>query len=249
MNVDILKQYLDKIQSAPEQSVIREIDSLKWSFKIFAGNYVELIKLLKFLEDRPESTKLWDVKRKQDLYRMFEEIGRLLFNYLAAASMLIDHTRRCIKKLYRDQKYLEFSNEYEKEKNRLADSDTHQIAQGLRNYIQHRNLPAIGSKITYTPETGLNKAFRILSQSLLEWDKWSPAARRKLQSMGESFPLRDFVEDYFNQVDAFYKWLGGKQTELHRVDVERLNGLKEDAKLAFKQAGMITERELKELDN
>jgi hypothetical protein len=249
MNIDSLKQYLGKIQNAPEQNIIREIDSLKWSLKIFVGNYDELIKPLKLLEDRPETVELWDVKRKQDLYGVFEEIGRLLFNYLAAASMLIDHTKRCIKKLYVDEKYMEFKRECEKEiKERLTDSDTHQIAKGLRNYIQHRKLPAIGSQITYTPETGLNKAFRISSQSLLEWDGWSATARRKLQAMEESFLLREFVEDYFNQVNAFYKWLGGKQAELHREDIERLNKLKEEARLAFKDAGITTENKLKELD-
>lgn len=249
MDADILKQYIDRIQNAPEQEIIRAIDSIKWSFKIFRGNYDELIKPLTLLEDKPEAIKLWDVKRKEDLYRVFEEAGRLLFNLLAAAFMLIDHTRRCIDKLYAEKKYEEFNKEYEKEiRERFADNDIHQIAKGLRNYIQHRNLPAVGSEITYTPETGLKKAFMISTESLLEWDGWNPIARKKLQTMGKSFPLRMFVEDYFSQVASFHQWLWGKQVELHKEDVERLNKLKKEARLAFKNAGMITENELKELD-
>jgi hypothetical protein len=250
MDGDILKQYIDKIQKAPEQEIIREIDSLKWSFRIFHGNYHELIIPLKLIEDRPEAIRLWDVKRKKDLYNVFEEIGRLLFNYLSAASMLIDHTRRHIDKLYKAEKYAEFKKEYEKESNNnFANNDIHQIAKGLRNYIQHRNLPAVGSQITYTQETGLNKAFTISTESLLKWDKWSTSARKKLETMGKSFQLRKFVEDYFSQVESFYEWLWVKQVELHQEDVEQLNKLKAEARIAFKNAGIITEDELRELDN
>lgn len=248
--VDIFREYMDKIQNAPEQKIISEIDSIRWSFKIFHGNYIELIKPLKILEDSPESIKLWDVKRKKDLYRVFEEIGRLLFNYLAGASMLIDHTRRYVDRLPEDKKYNEFRAEYEKEKSgRFENNDIHLIAKGLRNYIQHRNLPAVGSQIVYTPETGLNKAFRVSVESLLEWDGWNHLAKKKLKSMGNSFKLREFVEDYFSQIESFHKWLWEKQVELHREEVERLNKLKQEAKSAFKKAGIITDEELKEIDS
>lgn len=248
-DVDILREHMDRIENAPEQKIIREIDSIKWSFKIFSGNYSELIKPLKMLEDSPEAIKLWDVKKKKELYRVFEELGRLLFNYLAAAFMLIDHTRRYIDKMYKDVKYSEFKREYEKEvKERFANNDNHQLAQGLRNYILHRNLPTVGSEIIYTPESGLNKTFRIPTESLLEWDGWSPLARKKIQNIGKSFQISKFVEEYYHQVEAFHKWLWGRQIDIHKVDVERLNRLKEEARAAFKDAGIITGDELKEFD-
>lgn len=40
----------------------------------------------------------------------------------------------------------------------------------------------------------------------------------------------------------------GRQGDLHKEDVERLNILKEEAKVAFREAGILTENELKEFD-
>ena len=161
--------------------------------------------------------------------------------------MLRDHTRRYVAKMYEDAKYSAFKEEYEKKvKECFTDNDNHHIANGLRNYIQHRNLPAVGSEIIYTPETGLKKILRIPTDSLLEWDKWSGLAREKLRAMGESFKMRAFVEEYFGDVEAFHKWLWKRQVEMHGEDIERLNKIKDEARRFAKEAGIITEKEFKE---
>jgi hypothetical protein len=250
MNVEIFKYYTDKIKNSPEQKIIQEIDSLRWSFGIFHGNYDQLVKLLTLIEDKPQTIALWDVKKKKELHILFVEVGRLLFNYLASAFMLIDHTRRYVDSMYSNSKYSGFKKDYEKEiSQRFSNNDNHQIAQGLRNYIQHRKLPSVGSRITYTQETGINKAFMVSIPSLLEWDGWSKQAREKLVSAGNSLQLRDFVQQYFKQVESFHKWLWGKQVELHKDDVDRLNQLIEEARTAFKNAGMLTEDELNGFDS
>ena len=244
---DVFGEYMERIRTAPEQKIIRGIDSIRWSFRIFYGNYIELIKLLKVLEDRPESIKLWDVKKRGELDKVFEEIGRLLFNYLAAAFMLIDHTRRYVDKMHGGAKHGAFKEEYKKEvRERFTDNDNQQIAKGLRNYIQHRNLPAVGSKLIYTPETGLSKTFGIPIDSLLAWDGWSHLARKKLSAMGESFKIRAFVEEYFGDIEAFHKWLWKRQVEMYGEDIERLNKLKDEARRFAKEAGIINEEEFKE---
>jgi hypothetical protein len=245
--VDIFAENMRRITDAPEQKIVREIDSVRWSFKIFHGNYLEMIKPLRMLEDRAEAIELWDIKKQKELYRVFEEVGRLLFNYLAAASMLIDHTRRYVNGMYGDAKYRTFKEEYRKAvKDHFEDSDNHQIAKGLRNYIQHRNLPAIGSSIIYTQGRDLSKTFRISTDSLLEWDGWSSLAKEKLGTMGKTFNIRKFVEEYFHQVEDFHKWLWERQVEVHREDIERLNKVKEEAMKTLMEAGIITEKELKE---
>ena len=229
IDFDVLKKYTERIENSPTQKILKEINSIKWSFKIFHGNYNELIKPLKILEDEPKAMKLWDAKKKKELYRVFEEIGRLLFNYLAAAFMLKDHTRRYVDRMYKGEKYSMFKK-----------------AQGLRNYIQHRNLPTVGSVISYNPKSGLNKMFRIPMESLLAWDGWSPLAEEKLRAMGENFHISRFVEEYFHQVEAFHKWLWDRQVELHREDIEQLNRLKKEAREAFIEAVIGTEEEFKE---
>jgi len=249
MNVEILKYYTDKIQNAPEQKIIQEIDSLKWSYRIFHGNYKQLLDFLKVLEDKPQTMVLWDVKRRKDLVTVFEEVGRLLFNYLASAFMLIDHTRRHVDCMYSTSKYSAFKTDYEKEiELRFVNNDNHQLAQGLRNYIQHRKLPSVGSTIHYNQKTGLNKAFMISIPSLLEWDGWSVKDRKILTGKGDTLPLRDFIQQYFQQVEAFYQWLGKNQVKLHQEDYDRLNQLRREARTAFKKAGLLTDDQLKEFD-
>jgi hypothetical protein len=249
MKEELFKNYMDRIRHAPEQRILQEIDYLRWSFGIFHRNNNQLINLLMSLEDKPESIALWDVNKKIDLNLVFEEIGRLLFNYLASAFMLIDHTRRYIEQTYESDKYTNFNKEYEIEKTqRFVNNVNHQIAQGLRNYMQHRKLPSVGSVITYTPSMGLKKAFTVSPTSLLEWDGWSKIAREKLESSGDTFQLRDFVQQYFQQVESFHKWLWSKQVELHQEDVDRLNQLIREARIEFKKNGLLNDDELKEFD-
>lgn len=245
---DVLKSLTDAVENSPEQALIYEIESIKWSFRIFRGNFLELVGPLKLLEEKPEAIKLWSVDKKKELYRVFEEVGRLLFNFVASAMMLVDHTRRHVRKLYTGTRYSDFLREYDDEvKKRFASSANHQLAQGLRDYIQHRNLPPVGSRIAYNRHAGLSKMFRISTKSLLEWDKWKPLARAKLENMDEHFPLRQFAEEYYAEVESFYKWLWNRQAELHREDVERLNKMKEKAREAFRNAGLITDEELQQL--
>jgi len=249
MKVDVFNYYTDKIRNAPEQKIIQEIDSLRWSFGIFHGNYGQLVKLLTLLEDKPQTIALWDVKKRNELHIIFKEVERLLFNYLAATFMLIDHARRYVDRMYSTSKHVDFKQEYKKEiAQRFANNDNHQIAQGLRNYIQHRKLPSVGSTITYTQETGLNKAFMVSIPSLLEWDGWSNKAREKLSSKGDTLRLSDFVQQYFQQVESFHKWLWVKQVELHQEDVDRLNQLIREARAAFKNAGLLSDDQLKEFE-
>jgi len=249
MNVEILKYYTDKIQNAPEQKIVQEIASLRWSFRIFRGNYKELVDFLTLLEDEPKTIALWDVKRRKDLLVIFRHIARLLFNYLASAFMLIDHTRRYVDYMYSTDKYSTFKMDCEKEiDQRFTNNDSHHIAQGLRNYIQHRKLPSVGSTIHYTPKNGLNKAFMVSIPSLLEWDGWSTKAQEALTAKGNTLPLRYFVQQYFQQVESFHKWLWTNQVRLHKDDFDRFNQLKREARTAFKNAGLLSEDQLQEFD-
>jgi len=53
-----LMALVDSITSSAEQAVIREIDSIQWSFKVFRGNLLDLVRPLKILEEQPEAIKL-----------------------------------------------------------------------------------------------------------------------------------------------------------------------------------------------
>jgi hypothetical protein len=234
-----LKALVDEITNSPEQALVIEIDSVRWSFRMFQGNYYDLVKPLEILEEKPEAIKLWDIKNKQNLHRTFEEIGRLFHNFLASSMSLVDHTRRHVEKLYSNSPHASFLQDYKDEvSSRFAENANHQIAQGLRNYIQHRNLPFVGSLISYTREAGLKRAFIVSSIHLLEWNGWKPKARAKIAEMKDGLHIRKFATEYHDDVQSFAKWLWNKQMEIHKDDMDRLKKLKEQARFAFRQAGL-----------
>jgi len=168
-----------------------------------------------------------------------EEIGRLLHNYLASAMSLVDHARRHTKKLYCNDRFFKFFEECDQEiDKRFDNSANHQLAQGLRNYTQHRTLPVVVSVISWSRDEGLNRTFKVASESLLEWKKWKPLARKKLRQLKDGLPIRQFAEEYYAEVESFYQWLWTKQAEIHKQDIDRLNEIKRRARLAFEEAGL-----------
>lgn len=234
-----LKAIVDEATNSPEQALVIEIDSVRWSFRMFHGNFYDLVNPLKILEETPEAMKLWDVKNRQKLHRTFEEIARLLHNFLASSMSLVDHTRRHVIKLYSNTPHESFLADYKSEVTKhFVENANHQIAQGLRNYTQHRSLPFVGSVISYTREAGLKRVFMVSSRHLLEWDGWKPKAKAKIEQMKDGLHIRKFATEYHDDVQSFAKWLWNKQMEIHKDDIDRLNKLKGQARLAFQQAGL-----------
>ncbi len=227
---------LDEIAKSPEQALIQELESIRWSFKMVQGNFCDLIQPIELLEEKPEGIKLWSRENKQKLHRLFEEIARLLHNFLASNMSFVDHTRAHINKLYSGKKYAQFLEQYQIEiSSRFSNNANHQIAQGLRNYVQHRNLPFVGSTISWNREKGESRSFHILIEQLLEWHGWVdyPLAKAKLQQMGKFLEIRPFIEEYFSQVSSFYQWLVDKQMEMHKLEISKLKLMEKRAKQAL----------------
>jgi len=60
---------------------------------IFAGNAIQLRILAIQLEDASDPLKVAGVEQRARLQSIFDEVGRLLHNFLAGSKTLIDHTR------------------------------------------------------------------------------------------------------------------------------------------------------------
>lgn len=72
-------------------------------------------------------------------------------------------------------------------------------------------------------ETGI----RIRSAPLLEWDRWSPPARRFIEGAGEFVDILNVAEVYTDKIGAFHNWLQGELDELHQADLKELSALQE----------------------
>jgi len=81
----------------PEQAPLPPVflwQSVSRSFQLFAGNFSDLMRLLGILAS-PEAHRLLAPGDQQE--RTFQEITRLLHNFVASAMSLVDHTKRLIR--------------------------------------------------------------------------------------------------------------------------------------------------------
>ena len=68
--------------------------SIQPTFRLFGGNYRELMKALRYFEESPKAASIWHDDEKS--YNAIEEIERLFHNFAASAMTLVDHTRNQI---------------------------------------------------------------------------------------------------------------------------------------------------------
>ena len=133
-----------------------------------------------------------------------------------------------------------FLREYHEQiRQRFSRRDSwHPVVQALRNYTQHRTLPGIGSILSYKVEEGTRRYFYVPVRSLLTWDGWDTAARKRLEPFTEShLPIRQLVDEYETEVASFYEWLWNRQSEIHREDLRRLNRMKDQTSRDLDTAG------------
>lgn len=222
----------EEIRNSKEYKVIREIMENETSFRLFLRNYRELKRLLDKLEDL-------SVAIKQDVNRMvIEEITFLLHNYVASVMSLVAHTRRLHREIIykKNPKRLK---EIKKETNkRFVNNETHQIIQGLRDYSLHRKLPIVGRAMSFNAldnKPKLEARFFISTEPLLDWDKWKPLAKQKLNKLNsmtniqmmlehqkKDISINQLITAHHKEVVSFYEWLGNKQKEWHKEDEQKL---------------------------
>lgn len=194
------------------------------AFFVFEGNYNQLMELLKFVEESPERFWLRSGYKTGLLYANIE-ITRLFHNYAASAMTLVDHYRAHIEVLDNIKELSSFMKEYKKEKKkRFEQNENHQLIQGFRNYMLHWNIRETRGTDFWHVGKAPKYIIKIPTELLLEWDGWKPLARKRLMQDINGIPLRVFIEEYYNDVKAFYSWIWDNQRELiqnHVLPLER----------------------------
>lgn len=190
---------------------------------IFVVNRRQLLDLL----DRPNHDEELCVEliqnvREQKVKKAFEvEMLRLIHNYIASASSLIDHSRRFITQYSGST----FGRDYDKRRGGISATGEHNFIKDLRNYVVHYAIPPIGwlvaidknDKETFTP--------RLTSATLLEWDKWSAQASQYINEAGEHINLVPLINVHADMIDGFYAWIFEQFKALHGAEIDEVNAL------------------------
>jgi len=198
---------------------------LRVNYFVFSRNYRELKKLLDSVQSPEKTLDLWNLKNREKLNIVINEVVRLFHNYLASAKTLVEHTRILIRAWYKEE---DFFQEYEEQieirfiKNSLAG-----FIEGLRNYSLHYTLPLANAEMKINFEQGgknpsLDFTFVLHKRDLLYWSDWPKKAKPFLDTAEDEISINGIVEEYFLIVKKFHIWLYDRLMQIHSKDLEWL---------------------------
>lgn len=210
-----------------EWKVLARIRHFNMSIRLLERNADELLKIITFLTDDPNSLHLTNVKRRVDLDSAFEDVIRLLHNFVASVLSLVDHTRVFYRELYeKTAKFPDYNAEITK---RLAEAPLVQFVLRLRQFSQHYRLPEIGFTLNYNHETGITRYLYLVKSDLQSFDGWNAPAKIYLNSAPDQIGIRETVTSYLNEIRDFYKWIAERQRQIHASDVAAVEAKQAEA--------------------
>lgn len=181
-----------------------DFSGLARSYRVLLGNDHELLSLLERYEQPPAALELWD--RNDEAFEQFlDEVDRLLHNYLASATSLVDHTRR-VRRKHGEAVGLEKT--YDEKMREVFPEGVHSFVQDLRNYTLHRRLPVVRGHLGGESTTSVTASVNLLKSDLLAWPKWEEPARAYLGSAPDKIGLKDVIRQYTAAANTFTTWFG-----------------------------------------
>lgn len=208
----------DELVAMPEYALVCRIDTLGTSLRVFQRNYAELRKLLAFCADPQSYLSLWDHKNAEKQHALWDEVTRLIHNYVASAKTLIDHTRRLYKDLHKGG--LSFEDYQEKVTRDFASDPLAKFIEDLRDYCMHFAPPPVLSELKYTREPArLTTGIKLNADSLRRFGGWSAPAKKYLSGQGSAVDLLKLVDEYHAKVIAFHKWFNWRVRQLHTKEL------------------------------
>ncbi|MBN8583027.1 MAG: hypothetical protein J0L96_20345 [Anaerolineae bacterium] len=227
---DSFYELQQKVLSSFAYIIQARLETLTTNYYVFNRNYQELKKVLDAVKSPKNLFELWDLKNRDKLDIVINEVIRLFHNYLASAKTLVDHTRIVIREWYKDTAFID---EYNKEINlRFENNPLAGFVEGLKNYSLHYTLPFANATMSATiKEDGTSDipdfSFVLYKSDLAVWSEWPKKAQAFLNGSGDEISINQIIEEYFRGVEDFHKWMFQRLNEIHRKDLEWLNDMNE----------------------
>lgn len=157
---------------------------------------------------------------KQDA--VYNELYRLLHNYLAAVKTMVDHSRNHVRRY----KGSAFQQQYQRRVNAIATEGVAVFVQDLRNVVLHHELPVVGTKFTFRPDQEIQVSMTLPPDALLATsDRWTAPARKYIAAQGENLSLRKCVGEYATLTNSLTTWLRDQFLVLHGDQLAEYNAL------------------------
>ena len=223
-----LREIDREIETSEGYRMRARMNLLEKSYFIFDTNYLNLRHILDEFEQPTVFLKLWE-ERTRDRFDLFiDDVIRLFHNYLAGALTLLDHMDTLRDALYGETA---FSEEYQARwEERIERPALPRFMEDLLVYMLHQGLPFALAELNFGrmgSGVEVDSAIRLDVDKLKEWEHWSEKGREHLGALSGKTKLHDLAKEYANTVAGFYQWFVLRQSELHRVSLERLEELDE----------------------
>jgi hypothetical protein len=202
MSADTYHQLVVAYRETPGHQIYWEIQSIDISIGVLHRNEAELFTKLRY-HATLESLHDFDQGNNQGLQAEFHEIMRLVHNYVASVSSLVDHTRRIARNVLTEAGLSIFQQEINSQ---FANDELTSFLHDLRNYQLHVTHPPITKKVRL--DTG-SIAIELDTRRLLEGNRWrtAKASKQFLLKHPESVALEPLICDYSLKVTKFHNWL------------------------------------------
>jgi len=216
----------DILDQSEEMEIYRNIQALQASFRVFSGNFDELVRGLEHLKDSRSSLAMYNDDHRDNIESLLDQSSRFFHNFLASAFSLIEHTRKIVNRLYAEEA---FKDEYQKKLEQdVISQPIHSFVKELRNYTQHYTLPILALQITFLEGyEDLDFSVQMDVEALKQWDNWK-GSKSYLDTLGDSFCIQTVANEYFVLIQNFYVWLTQRQLSVHQADFERLQQMQQD---------------------
>ena len=200
--------------------------SLGRVYKAYARNSDELLSLIAAPSAMPElaiDLMAADQENKREQY--FDELFRLLHNYLSACSTLVEHSRR----LMNHYSNMDFYQEYDGRKNKVGQLGVARFLQDLRNYLLHHRIPPLSIGLSIMGQADPDFTFEVIldAERLLETHDWKVDAEEYIRAR-DRVVLLECVEEINEKTTNLYDWLFAQFKVIHASDIEDIQPLQEE---------------------
>lgn len=216
-----LAQLKEKIRSSAGFKIYYQRKAIEISYQIYERNYQDICNDLNFLEDFSVAARALANRDEKEQVEL--ELQRKLFNCLAAAFALVDHTRKFIGEYSGN---LSFKEEYNKRIDKeFTNSELHRFFQDYRNYMHHYRVPTISHRLQFGRDVENKYTCELKKEELLMWDGWKEKAKSWINKQPDNIPLKENLEEHHQKIIELYEWLLSRILQIHGQEIEETNKL------------------------
>lgn len=198
-----------------------------FSYYCFEMNMIELVKILKEMNEEEFALRIWTIEERQNHESLFQEVIRRFHNMVTSAKSLVEHTRLFVEEHYKSIEVINLAY-LERVKNTFSENSNAAIIEDLRNYFLHAGIPPLKMQLHLDTTAGADRGMGIKNQILLEtnalrsWGRWKSRSKKYLDELTADFDLLPLILEYKNTVNEFHMWFSELLKEHHADDTAEL---------------------------